>query len=65
MYIYENNNRIVYQGDFHFQHYVLFDGYEDSTYLLRFINRGSPKMINLNFKKVTEHSHFSEIIKKQ
>lgn len=57
VYIYENNQRVVYEGEFYYQNYIVFQGQADAMYLIRVVNNGKTKLISMNTKKLVEESH--------
>jgi hypothetical protein len=62
VYIYENNNRITFQGDFFYQMYAVFEGKAEAVYMIRVVNKGKNKLVSMSTKKLLEKSHIDETI---
>lgn len=60
IYIYQNNQRIVFDGEFYFQNYIVFQGEAGAMYLIRVVNNGKTKLISMNLKKLVEDTHLNE-----
>ncbi len=60
IYVYENNHRIVFQKDFHFKYFGGFQGNENSSYLIRFVNPASHKLIAFNLQVLFEIGHSAD-----
>lgn len=64
IYIYENNQKIVYEGEFYYQSYIIFHGQANAMYLIRVVNNGRTKLISMNTKKLVEETHIAETLQK-
>lgn len=60
IYIYQNNQKIVFEGEFYYQSYIVFQGEAGAMYLIRVVNNGRTKLISMNLKKLVEDTHLSE-----
>jgi hypothetical protein len=64
IYIYENNQNIVYQGEFYYQTYIIFEGQANAMYLIKVVNNGRTKLISMNCKKLLEEAHLQKTLQK-
>ena len=54
----------MFQGEFFYQSYIIFQGQANAMYLIRVSNEGRPKLISMSTKKLVEESHIEETLKK-
>lgn len=64
VYIYENDNRIIYQAEFYYQNYIIFEGQAGAMYLIKVTNNGRTKLISMNCKKLVEEAHIGKALQK-
>ena len=60
IYVYENNHKIVYQQEFYFKYFGAFQGNDNNTYLIRFVNPSDHKMLAFNLAVLFEIGHSAE-----
>jgi hypothetical protein len=54
----------VYEGEFYYQKYIIFEGQASAMYLIRVLNNGRTKLISMNTKKLIEEAHISATLQK-
>lgn len=64
IYIYENNQKIIYEGEFFYQSYIIFNGETNGMYLIKIVNNGRTKLISMNCKKLVEEAHLGDTLQK-
>ena len=54
----------MYEGEFYYQKYIIFEGQASAMYLIRVLNNGRTKLISMNTKKLIEEAHISATLQK-
>lgn len=62
VYVFENNTKIVFQNSYYFVTAGEFQGKANTTYLIRFVNHGSHRLVELNMIVLIEQSHVYDIL---
>lgn len=62
VYVFENNTKIVFQNSYYFVTAGEFQGKANTTYLIRFVNHGSNRLVELNMIVLIEQSHVYDIL---
>jgi len=62
VFIYENNARLVYNKDYYFVDLVRFPGQANSTYTIKFITKGEPRLVELTVMSIVEQNHIANTI---
>lgn len=55
---------MVYQGEFYYQTYIIFEGQANAMYLIKVVNNGRTKLISMNCKKLLEEAHLQKTLQK-
>lgn len=64
VYIYENNDRIVGQGEFYYSKAIKFSAKAGAHYIIRFYNDGVLKLVSFTYPSIIEHSLINNVLKK-
>lgn len=57
LYVYENSDRLVTQASFYSQNIIVFQGRANSSYLLRFVNHGTSRLVDMRMNRILLHAH--------
>jgi citrate lyase synthetase len=52
VYVYENNNRMIAEGEFYFEKSIKFLAIPDAYYSVRFRNGGQPKLVSFTYPNI-------------
>lgn len=64
VYVYENNDRIVGEGQFYYEKAFKFEAKAGAHYIFRFYNDGVLKLVSFTYPSLIQDSQMSNVLKK-